>query len=258
MQGGMKLRLGDLDVTRVGLGTNRLTDSPERVEFVRQAVAAGIDFIDTAHTYSGGRSEAALGAALSPRPAGCVIATKGGWGSGRPNAIRGEIDESLRRLRSETLDLYYLHRVDPDVPLEESLLPIKEGRDAGKIRHAGVSNVGVEQIERARRVVPVTAVQNQYSVTERKHDDVVDYCAREGIVFVAYFPLRGVQGAALSEIAARHGATVAQIALAWLLRRSPVVLPIPGTLSLEHAKENLAAADIELSEADFQALRAAR
>ena len=247
------MRLGDTEVARIGLGTNRLRNTPENVAFVKEAVAAGVNLIDTAHTYTGGESEETIGA-VSTIPDGCVVATKGGWNGARPEALRAEIEESLRRLRTETIALYYLHRPDPETPLEESLGAIKEYRDGGKIRLVGVSNVTVEQIERAREIVPIAAVQNRYSLSDRGHDGVVDYCAAEGIVFVSYFPLRGVGGPALAEIAARRGATDVQIALAWLLKRSPTMLPIPGTLSLEHLKENLAALDIELTEAEFQAL----
>jgi pyridoxine 4-dehydrogenase len=249
------LRLGDTDVARIGLGTNRLAHTGDNVDFVRDAVAAGLKFIDTAHTYTGGQSEETLGAALSPLRDSYVIATKGGWSTGRPDAIRSEIEDSVRRLRTDSIALYYLHRVDPDTPLEESLGAIREAREAGTIRDAGVSNVDVDEIERARRIVPIAAVQNHYSVSERRYEDVVDYCEREAIVFVPYFPLRGGGGGpAVTEIAERHGATSAQIRLAWLLRRSPATLPIPGTLSLEHLKENLGAQQIELSDAEFQAL----
>jgi pyridoxine 4-dehydrogenase len=250
-----KLRLGDAEVARIGLGTNRLSNKAENVAFVKAAVAAGVSLIDTAHTYTGGESEETIGAALSPMPDGCIVATKGGWSSGRPDVLRTEIEASLRGLQTDSISLYYLHRVDPETPLEESLAAINEYRESGKIRHVGVSNVGIDQIERARRVVPVAAVQNHYNLSERRYEDVVDYCVGEGIVFVPYFPLRGDGGRPLAEIAERHGATRAQIALAWLLRRSPTMLPIPGTLSLEHLKENLAALEIELSDADFQALR---
>jgi pyridoxine 4-dehydrogenase len=249
-----KLRLGHTDVTRLGLGTNRLTNTPEHVAFVKEAVAAGVNLIDTAHTYTGSQSEETIGAALSPIADGCVIATKGGWNGGRPEVLRGEIEESLRRLRTDRIGLYYLHRVDPETPLEESLGAVKEYQDNGKIRHVGVSNVGVEQVKRARDVVPIAAVQNLYNLSDRRSDEVVDYCAAEEIVFVPYFPLRG-GGPALAKIAERHGATPAQITLAWLLRRSPTTLPIPGTLSVEHLKENLAALEIELSDAEFEALR---
>jgi pyridoxine 4-dehydrogenase len=250
-----KLRLGDAEVKRVGLGTNRLRNTPENVALVKAAVAAGVSHIDTAHTYSGGESEETIAAALSPIPDGCVVATKGGWSSGRPQLLRAEIEESLRRLRTDTIALYYLHRLDPQTPLEESLAAIDEYRESGKVRHLGLSNVGIDQIERARQIVPITAVQNPYNLSERMHEEVVDYCAGEGIVFVPYFPLRGDGGRPLAEIAERHGATSAQIALAWLLRRSPMMLPIPGTLSLEHLKQNLAALEIELIDDEFQALR---
>jgi aryl-alcohol dehydrogenase-like predicted oxidoreductase len=250
------VRLGDTEVPRIGLGTNRLGNTPENVAFLREAVAAGLRHVDTAHTYTGGESEETIGAALSPVPEGCVVATKGGFrpGEGRPEVLRAQIEASLRRLRTEAIQLYYLHRVDPETPLEESLGALAEYRDAGKIRHVGLSQVGIEEIERARRVVPIAAVQNQYNLSERRYEDVVDHCAGEGIVFVPYFPLRG-DGAALAEIAERHGATSAQITLAWLLRRSPTMLPIPGTLSLEHLKENLAALEIELGDDEFDALR---
>jgi aryl-alcohol dehydrogenase-like predicted oxidoreductase len=249
-----KLTLGETDLTRIGLGTNRLRNTPEHVAFVKEAVAAGVRFVDTAHTYAGGESEETIGAALSPVLDECVVATKGGWDGARPEVLEAEVEESLRRLRADSIPLYYLHRVDPETPLEESLGAIRGSRDSGKIRHVGVSNVGIDEIERARQVVPIAAVQNHYSLSEREHEAVVDYCAREGIVFVPYFPLRGVGCSTLGDVAERHGATPAQIALAWLVKRSPTTLPIPGTLSLEHLTENLAALEIELGEADFQAL----
>ena len=247
-------KLGDTPLTRIGLGTNRLTDTPESVAFVREAVAAGIDFIDTAHLYTGGQSEETIGAALSPVPDGCVVATKGGYHDGRPDVLRGEIEDSFRRLRTDRIALYYLHRVDPETPLEQSLAVIGEYRDRGSIDHVGISEVSIDQIERARRVAPIAAVQNHYNLSERKHEEVVDYCAGEGILFVPYFPLGGDGPPALAEIAERHGATQSQVTLAWLLRRSPAMLPIPGTLSLEHLGENLAALEIELTDAEFEAL----
>ena len=253
-----KLTVGGTEIARIGLGTNRLTNTPANVAFVKEAVAAGIGLIDTAHTYTGGESEETIGAALSPDPDRCVVATKGGFGGpgrGRPEILQAEIEESLGRLRTDRIALYYLHRVDPETPLEESLGAIKQYRDSGKIRQIGVSNVSIDEIERGRGVVPIAAVQNHYSLSERKHEAVVDYCERENIVFVPYFPLRGVGGPALEEIAARHGATSAQIALAWLFRRSTVTLPIPGTLSLEHLNENLGALQIELTDEEFEALR---
>jgi aryl-alcohol dehydrogenase-like predicted oxidoreductase len=248
--------LGDTEVARIGLGTNRLTLTTENVEFIRQAVVAGIGLIDTAHLYTGGQSEETIGAALSPPPDGRIVATKGGFrpGEGRPDVLRGQIEDSFRRLRTDAIELYYLHRVDPETPLEDSLAVIKEYRDQGKIRHVGLSEVGIEQIERAREIVPIIAVQNRYNLSDRHHDDVVDYCAREGLVFVPFFPLQGDGGPALAEIADRHGAAVEQVALAWLLRRSTAMLPIPGTLSLVHLRENLAALEIELTESEYEAL----
>jgi pyridoxine 4-dehydrogenase len=254
----MKLRVGDAEVARIGLGTNRLRNTSANVAFVREAIAAGIGMIDTAHSYTEGESEATIGEAVSSGPESCVIATKGGIGGpgrGRPEVLRAEVEESFRRLRNDTIVLYYLHRVDPETPIEDSLGAIHEYRERGQIRHVGISNVSIEQIERARRVVPIAAVQNHYNLSERSHEEVVDYCEREQIVFVPYFPLRGEGGRALREIAARHGATPAQITLAWLLKRSPAMLPIPGTLSLGHLKENVAALQIELTAAEFDALR---
>jgi pyridoxine 4-dehydrogenase len=249
------LSLGDVEVSRIGLGTNRLSDTPEHVALVKEAVAAGLGHIDTAHTYAGGGSETTIGAALSPFPDGCVVATKGGWGGSRSDVIRSEIEESLRRLQTDSIALYYLHRIDPETPLEESLTAIEEYRKSGKIRQVGLSNAGIDQIERARQIVPISAVQNHYNLSERRHEEVVDYCAEHGIVFVPYFPLRGDGGRPLAEVAERHGATHTQITLAWLLRRSPTMLPIPGTLNLEHLKQNLAALKVELSDTEFQALQ---
>ena len=224
--------LAGVDVPRVGLGTNRLKTTPEHVAFVREAVSAGVRHIDTAHLYSGGDSERAIGEALGDGAGageGVLVATKGGYraGEGRPEVLRSQIEQSLRSLRTKAIGLYYLHRVDPETPLEESLGEIKDHVDRGAIRHVGISEVGVEQIERARQVVDIAAVQNRYNVADRGHDDVVDYCEREGLAFVPYFPLGG------------DGDPEEQ--LAWLLRRSPVILPIPGTLSIEHLRDNLAA-----------------
>jgi pyridoxine 4-dehydrogenase len=224
--------LAGVDVPRVGLGTNRLKTTPEHVAFVREAVSAGVRHIDTAHLYSGGDSERAIGEALGDGAGageGVLVATKGGYraGEGRPEVLRSQIEQSLRSLRTKAIGLYYLHRVDPETPLEESLGEIKDHVDRGAIRHVGISEVGVEQIERARQVVDIAAVQNRYNVADRGHDDVVDYCEREGLAFVPYFPLGG------------DGDPEEQ--LAWLLRRSPVILPIPGTLSIDHLRDNLAA-----------------
>ena len=197
------LRLADTDVARIGLGTNRLTNTPDNVAFVQQAVAAGVGHIDTAHLYTSGASETTIGAALPAGRDGCIVATKGGYraGEGRPEVLRGQVDESLRLLRRDSIDLYYLHRVDPETPLEESLAALAACRDDGKIRHVGLSEVSVEQIERAREIVPIEAVQNHYNLSERGSEDVVDYCAREGIAFVPFFPLRGDGGPRLAEIA---------------------------------------------------------
>jgi pyridoxine 4-dehydrogenase len=250
------LSLGETLVARVGLGTNRLTNTPAHQAFLREALGAGVNFIDTAHLYTGGDSELTIGTALTPLPDGCVVATKGGYrpGEGKPEALSAQIEQSLRSLRVDRIELYYLHRVDPETPLETSLAVIQKYRDQGKIRHAGISAVGIDEIERARRVLPVAAVQNHYNLSERRYDDVVDYCAEEQILFVPYFPLRGDGGPALSDIAESHGATPNQIKLAWLVKRSPTMLPIPGTLSAQHLRENLAALEIELTEREYQAL----
>jgi len=241
--------------TRIGLGSNRLTHTDKNVAFIRAAVEAGLRFIDTAHLYTGGESEQTIGAALPSD--GMVVATKGGFNGSTPEVLRSEIEQSLRSLRTESIALYYLHRVSPDTPLEDSLRTIKEFVDRGAIRNVGVSQVGVEEVERARKILPIAAVQNHYNLGERKNDELVDYCEREDITFVPFYPLRDLGGDAVNEIARNHRATPHQVALAWLLKRSPVMLPIPGTLSLEHLEENLAAQDIELSEAEFETLRRA-
>jgi aryl-alcohol dehydrogenase-like predicted oxidoreductase len=250
------LALADLEIARIGLGTNRLRKTPADVELVSQAAAAGIGMVDTAHTYTNGESEATIGEALSPRPEGMVVATKGGFapGTGSAEALGAQIEESLRRLRTDTIDLYYLHRVDPQTPLEESLGAIAAYRDRGQIRHVGLSEVGIEQLERGRQVVPIAAVQNRYNLAERTHEEVVDHCAEQGIAFVPFFPLHGLDTRPVADIAARHGATPQQVALAWLLARSPAMLPIPGTRSLEHLEQNLAALDLELSDDELDAL----
>jgi pyridoxine 4-dehydrogenase len=224
-------RLAGVEVPRVGLGTNRLTTAPEHLAFVREAVAAGLRHIDTAHGYTGGESERAIGEALEGATEDVLVATKGGYGGsgqGKPEVLEAQIEQSLRSLRTDAIGLYYLHRVDPETPLEESLGEIKAHVDRGAIRHVGISEVSVEEIERARGVVDIAAVQNRYNAAERGHDGVIDFCEREGIAFVPYYPL--------------HGDGDAGAQLTWLLQRSPVVLPIPGTLSIEHLRENLAAA----------------
>jgi pyridoxine 4-dehydrogenase len=245
-------RLAGVEVPRVGLGTNRLTTAPEHVEFVREAVAEGVRHIDTAHLYSGGESERAIGEALAGVGEDVVVATKGGYrpGEGRPDALAAQIEQSLRSLRTEQIALYYLHRVDPETPLEESLGAIKAYVDRGAIRDVGICEVSVEQVERARRIVPIAAVQNRYNVSDRGHDGVVDHCEREGIPFVAFFPLRGQGDPGVAPAARRLGVGENAVKLAWLLQRSPVVLPIPGTLSIEHLRENLATLDLDLGSAE--------
>ena len=253
-------RLAGVDVPRIGLGTNRLTTAPEHLAFVREAVAAGVRHIDTAHGYSGGDSERAIGEALDGVAEDVLVATKGGYrlGEGRPDVLTGQIEQSLRSLRTEAIGLYYLHRVDPETPLEESLGAIKGYVDRGAIRHVGLSDVSVEQIEQARRIVTVAAVQNHYNVAQRRYEDVVDFCEREGIAFVPYFPLRGDGGPGVAAAAERLGVTENTVKLAWLLRRSPAVLPIPGTLSIKHVRENLAALELDLGDADDALDQAAR
>jgi pyridoxine 4-dehydrogenase len=245
-------RLAGVDVPRVGLGTNRLTTAREHVAFVREAVAAGARHIDTAHLYTDGESERAVGEALEDVGEDVLVATKGGYrpGEGRPDVLASQIEQSLRSLRTAAIGLYYLHRVDPQTPLEESVGAIKAYVDRGAIRHVGLSQVSTAQIATAREIVPVTAVQNRYNIADRGADDVVDFCEREGIAFVPFFPLRGEGGPGVAAAAERLGVTEDAVKLAWLLRRSPVVLPIPGTLSLDHLRENLAVLDLELPDTD--------
>jgi pyridoxine 4-dehydrogenase len=250
-----RLTIAGVEVARVGLGTNRLTSTPENHAFLQEAVEAGLGLIDTAHVYTSGDSERSVGEGLSRKPDGVVIATKGGYGGGATlEVLRAQIEQSFRSLRTETIDLYYLHRVDPETPMADSLGTIAEYHDAGKIKEIGISAVTVEQVEAAREVVPIAAVQNHYNVGERAHDDVVDYCEENGIVFVPYYPVKGAAPPALTEIAASRDASPEQIALAWLLHRSPAILPIPGTLSIEHLRENLAALEIELTDDEYDAL----
>ncbi|HKO15041.1 MAG TPA: aldo/keto reductase [Gemmatimonadaceae bacterium] len=251
------IQLGERRITRIGLGTNRLKNTAENVAFIRAAVEAGVQMIDTAHLYTGGESEQTIGRALSTAASGVIVATKGGYGGaghGRPEVLRAEIEQSLRSLRTERIALYYLHRVDSETPIEESLGAISDYVARGAIERVGISEVDVPLIERARKVVPIAAVQNQYNLTDRKYDDVVDYCTREGIVFVPFYPLHGKPDRAMKQVAKRHRATPPQVMLAWLLARSPVMLPIPGTLSLEHLRENLGAAALELTEAEIAEL----
>jgi len=228
---------------------------------LREAVRLGIDLIDTAQAY--GRSEDLIADAQHPYPEGLVIATKGGLrrggdADGRPERLRADCEGSLRRLRLDTIDLWQLHRIDPEIPLEEQLGAIRELRDEGKIRFVGVSEVSVDELRCARPLVDIATVQNRFNLTDRTADDVLRECEADGLGFLPWAPiargdLLGSSGA-LASVVARHGATQAQIALAWLLHRSPVVLPIPGTGSPEHLRENVNAAQIELSENDLATL----
>ena len=257
--------LGDRKVHRIGLGTNRLTDSEPARAFLREAVELGLSFIDTADVYRSNESESTIGQALGPAAPGLVIATKGGLirtaegltVDGRPEHLREAVEGSLRRLRTERIELYHLHRPDSKVPIESSVGALKEMQAEGKIRQIGISNVTVEDIERARRVAKIVSVQNRYSLWEREQEAVVDYCGSHSIVFIPWYPLQhGELGAAstLNVLATRRGLTPHQLALRWLLKRSPMMLPIPGTLTIAHLRENLAAADDEMSDDDFQEL----
>ena len=241
------------EVPRIGLGTNRLSDEPANRAFVAGAVAAGVRMIDTAHLYVSGESERTVGAALAPFDDELVVATKGGYHGAHPDRLRTELEESLERLGTDSIQLYYLHRVDPEVALPRSLEVLADYREAGTIKHVGVSEVSVDELVLARSLVPIAAVQNEFSLEQRKYGEVLDFCTDEGIPFVPFFPLRG-GGRTVDEIAARIGATRQQVKLAWLLRRSEMMLPIPGTLSLDHLEQNLAALDVELSDEDFEAL----
>lgn len=260
---------GDLDVHRLGFGAMRITgdgiwgppDDPEEARrLLRRVVERGVDLIDTADSYGPEVSENLIAEALHPYPDALVIATKGGlrrtgpgqWPSdARPERLKECCEASLRRLKLDRIDLYQLHAPDDRVPLEESMGALKELQGEGKIRHVGVSNVSVDELERARAVVEVVTVQNHYNLADRDSEDVLDFCEAEGIGFIPWFPLAtgrlAEPGGALDHVASEHDATPAQIALAWLLARSSVMLPIPGTSSVEHFEENLAAADIELT-----------
>ncbi len=267
---------GDLTVNRLGFGAMRITgrgvwgepEDPEEARAVlRRAVELNINFIDTADSYGPEVSERLIGETLHPYPDGLVIATKAGllrdgpgqWRpDGRPEHLREACEGSLRRLKLDRIDLYQLHRIDPRVPAEESLGALAELRDEGNIRHVGLSEVSVEEIRQAREIVPIASVQNRYNLTDRGSEDVLDFCEREGIGFIPWFPLAvgdlARPGGPLDEIAARHDATPGQIALAWLLWRSPVMMPIPGTSSVAHLEENTAAASLELGEEELATL----
>lgn len=268
---------GDLTVNRLGFGAMRVTgrgiwgpprDRATALDVLRSVVAGGVNFIDTADSYGPDVSEELLAEALAPYPAGLVIATKGGlvrpgpdqWrADGRPEHLRAALEGSLRKLRLERIDLYQLHRPDPDVPFAESVGVLAELQRAGKIRHIGLSNVGVAELAQARAIVPIVSVQNRYNSEDRSSEAVLDVCEREGIAFLPWAPIGGhapLKTGALDRIARSHAATPQQIAIAWLLRRSPVVLPIPGTGSLAHLEKNLAAAELRLSAAEFAELAA--
>jgi len=277
---------GDLVVNRMGFGAMRITgqdiwgepkDPAEARHALRRAVELGVNFIDTADAYGPEVSERLIAESLAPYPRGLVIATKGGllrpspprWvPDGRPEHLREACEGSLKRLKLARIDLYQFHAIDPKVPLEESLGELARLRQAGKIRHVGVSNLNADELARARRVVPVVSVQNRYSLSDRRSEEVLGVCTRDGLAFIPWAPLasgstarlgggadqRSDKGRALEQVAAGHGASVMQVAIAWLLAKSPAMLPIPGTSSVAHLEENIEAALLQLSPADLAAL----
>jgi aryl-alcohol dehydrogenase-like predicted oxidoreductase len=267
---------GDLLIHRLGFGAMRITgpgiwgdpkDPEEARRVLRRAVELGVNFIDTADSYGPAVSEPLIGSTLSPYPKGLVIATKGGltrqgpdrWAPvGRPEYLRQQLLMSLRYLRLERIDLYQLHRIDPKVPVEESLGDLKAAQTEGKIRHIGLSEVTVAEIERARKTVPIVSVQNRYNLLDREHEPVLQYCEREKIAFIPWFPVGAGKlaqpGGPLDQVARRHGVTVAQLSIAWLLHHSPVMLPIPGTSRVAHLEEDIAAAGLKLDDAEWTAL----
>jgi len=269
---------GEVSVHRIGYGAMRLTgegiwgppeDRKGALAVLRRAVDLGVNFIDTADSYGPHISEELIAEALSPYSPGLVIATKGGWNRPGPNQwthdatpshLREAVEGSLKRLRLERIDVYQLHIPDPVVSFEVSVETLARLRDEGKIRLIGLSNVTQEHIERARRIVPIVSVQNRYSFADREWDYVVDYCQSNVIAFIPWFPLGAgkVAGEVLSRIARAHGASPTQIALAWLLRRSPIMLPIPGTSSIEHLEQNVAAASLRLAEEEYEELSGVR
>jgi len=267
---------GDLRVTRLGFGAMRITgdgvwgepaDRAEAVRVLRRAVELGLNFIDTADSYGPGVSEEIIAEALHPYPTGLVIATKGGyvrpgpnqWAeNGKPEHLRSACEGSLRRLRLERIDLYQLHRIDPKVPAEDQLGTLKDLQAQGKIKHIGLSEASVRQIQHARSIVPIVSVQNRYSVTDRGSEDVLEYCEKEKMGFIPWFPLAAGRVSSsespISRMATRWKATPSQLALAWLLARSPVMLPIPGTSKVEHLEENVAAVEIKIDANKMQEL----
>ena len=268
---------GDLPVNRLGFGAMRLTgegiwgwppDRENALKVLRRAVELGANLIDTADAYGPETDELLIAEALYPYPKGLVIATKGGntrpgpnqWvPDGRPEYLKQCVDKSLKRLKLERIDLYQLHRVDPKVSMEDSLGALKEAQSTGKIRHIGLSEVSPEEVERARKIVPIVTVQNRYNITDRKWDNTLAYCEKEQIGFMPWAPVggsRGMTSAALEKIAKDHGITIYQLGLAWLLHRSAVMLPIPGTSSLAHLEENMAACRIQLGAEEWKTIDA--
>lgn len=269
------VRLGDLTVDRLGFGAMRLCGSDAwgkrwsrgiARKLLHRVLDLGINLIDTADSYGPETNEIQIAESLYPYPAGLIVATKGGLSrpdrhswvpNGRPEHLRRAIDGSLGRLKIERIDLYQLHAPDPEVPLAESIGALVEFQRAGKIRHIGISNVSVADLDQARRLAPIVSVQNEYNLRERTSDDVLARCETLGICFMPYFPLGGGRSLAslnVKRVADRHGTGVAQVALAWLLSRSPVVLPIPGTRSIEHLEENVRAGKIKLTKQDLAEL----
>ena len=271
---------GDLSVNRLGFGAMRLTgegiwgwpaDRGNARKVLRRAVELGVNFIDTADAYGPEVNELQIAEALHPYPKGLVIATKGGntrpgpgqWvPDGRPEYLTQCVEKSLKRLKLERIDLYQLHRIDPKVPVEDSLGALKKMQEAGKIRHVGLSEVSVKEIEQAKKVLPIVSIQNQYNIADRDSEEALIYCEKENLGFIPWAPVGGGRhslakaGNPLEAEAKRHGVSVFQLALAWLLQRSPVMLPIPGTSSLAHLEENMASAKLSLTAAEWKAIEA--
>ncbi|MEO8737714.1 MAG: aldo/keto reductase [Edaphobacter sp.] len=267
---------GDLTVNRLGYGAMRITgdgiwgepkDADGAKKVLRRAVELGVNFIDTADSYGPSVSERLIGEALAPYTGGVVVATKAGmvrlgpnkWEPlGRPAYLRQEVEMSLRYLKVERIDLWQLHRIDSKTPVEESLGEIAKLQKEGKIRHVGLSEVKPKEIEQARKVIEIVSVQNKYNIGDRAHEDVVEYCEKNGLAFIPWFPVAAGKlaqaGGKLDAAAKKHGATVSQLSLAWLLHRSPVILPIPGTSSVKHLEENVAAAGVQLDDKDWAEL----